>query len=185
MSSSFSLNNHFLLAMPILAGSYFGDALTYICDHTSRGAMGIMVNRATNLPLAELLRQNGQSPRIGEDVPVLEGGPVEKGRGFVLHSNDVVFEESMKVTETLVLTASRGILDALGEQDGPDRYLVVLGYAGWGPGQLEREMQESAWLSCPADEHVLFEVPLEERREVAASQLGIDMRLMVPRRGEA
>lgn len=147
--------------------------------------MGIMVNRPTNLPVAELLRQNGQTPDIDEKLFVLEGGPVEKARGFVLHTNEVVLEESMKVTDGLSLTTSRSILDAIGELEGPRKYLVALGYSGWGPGQLEKEMEESAWLSCPANEHVLFEVPLEDRLEAAASTLGIDFRLMVPRRGEA
>ena len=185
MSSDISLSNHFLLAMPSQAGSYFGNTLTYICEHSPRGAMGIMVNRATNLPVAELLRQNGQNPHMDEGIYVLEGGPVEKARGFVLHSNEVTLEESMKVTDGLSLTTSRSILDAIGESEGPRKYLVALGYSGWGPGQLEKEMEESAWLSCPANEHVLFEVPLEDRLEAAASSLGIDFRLMVPRRGEA
>ncbi len=185
MTSEFSLNHHFLLAMPSQAGSYFGNTITYICEHSARGAMGIMVNRPTDLPVAELLRQNGQTPRIDEGIYVLEGGPVEKARGFVLHTNEVVFDESMKVTSSLSLTTSRSILDAIGDCEGPRNYLVALGYTGWGPGQLEREMEETAWLSCPADEHVLFDVPLEDRLEAAASTLGIDFRLMVPRRGEA
>ncbi len=185
MSSDISLSNHFLLAMPSQAGSYFGNTLTYVCEHSPRGAMGIMVNRPTNLPVAELLRQNGQTPHMDEGIYVLEGGPVEKARGFVLHSNEVVLEESMKVSDGLSLTTSRSILDAIGESAGPLKYLVALGYSGWGPGQLEKEMEESVWLSCPANEHVLFEVPLEDRLEAAASSLGIDFRLMVPRRGEA
>lgn len=185
MTSEFSLNNHFLLAMPSQAGSYFGNTITYVCEHSARGAMGIMVNRPTNLPVAELLRQNGQTPRIDEGIYVLEGGPVEKARGFVLHTSEVAFDESMKVTPSLSLTTSRSILDAIGDSEGPRNYLVALGYTGWGPGQLEREMEESAWLSCPADEHVLFDVPLEDRLEAAASKLGIDFRLIVPRRGEA
>ena len=185
MSSAFSLSNHFLLAMPSQAGSYFGNTLTYICEHSQRGAMGIMVNRATNLRVVELLRQKVQTPHISEKMYVLEGGPVEKARGFVLHTNEVVLEESVKVTSTLSLTTSRSILDAIGTSEGPSKYLVALGYSGWGPGQLEKEMEESAWLSCPANERVLFEVPLEERLEAAASTLGIDFHLMVPKRGEA
>lgn len=185
MSSNISLSNHFLLAMPSQAGSYFGNTLTYICEHSPRGAMGIMVNRATNIPVAELLRQNGQTPHMDEGIYVLEGGPVEKARGFVLHSDEVFIEESMKVTEGLFLTTSRSILNAIGESEGPRKYLVALGYSGWGPGQLEQEMEESAWLSCPANEDVLFEVPLKKRLEAAASTLGIDFRLLVPRRGEA
>ena len=185
MTSEFSLSNHFLLAMPSQLGSYFGNTVTYICDHSPRGAMGIMVNRPTNLPLAELLRQNGQTPHMDDGIYVLEGGPVEKARGFVLHSNEVVLEESMKVTDALSLTSSRSILNAISEPEGPEKYLVALGYSGWGPGQLEKEMEESVWLSCPATEHVLFDVPLEDRLDAAASTLGIDFRLMVPRRGEA
>lgn len=185
MNSDVFLNNHFLLAMPSQFGSYFGNTITYICEHSSRGAMGIMVNRATDLPVAELLRQNGQSPRIDEEIFVLEGGPVEKARGFVLHSNDVVLHESMKVTESLSLTTSRTILNRIGDDAGPERYLVALGYSGWGPGQLEQEMEQSAWLTCPADERVLFEVPLEDRVAEVASSIGIDFRLVVPRRGEA
>ena len=185
MKADFFLNNHFLLATPSQFGSYFGNTITYICDHSARGAMGIMVNRPTDLPVAELLRQNGQSPHMDEEIFVLEGGPVEKGRGFVLHSSDLVLEESMNVTDRLSLTTSRSILNAIGESSGPSNYLVALGYSGWGPGQLEEEMKQSAWLSCPADERVLFDVPLEERLSAVASSLGIDFRLMVPRRGEA
>ena len=185
MNVDFSLSNHFLLAMPSQLGSYFGNTVTYICEHSSRGAMGIMVNRPTDLLVAELLGQHGQHANVDEGIYVLEGGPVEKARGFVLHSNDVVLEDSMKMTDTLSLTTSRSILDAIGDHEGPRRYLVALGYSGWGPGQLEDEMQEGVWLSCPADERVLFEVPLDDRLDAVAALLGIDLHLLVPRRGEA
>ncbi len=180
-----SLSNYFLLAMPSQLGSYFGNTITYICEHSPRGAMGIMVNRPTDLAVAELLRQNGQNPNMDEEIFVLEGGPVEKARGFVLHSSDVVLEESMKVTDRLSLTTSRSILNAIGDSAGPRNYLVALGYSGWGPGQLEAEMEQAAWLSCPAEERVLFDVPSEQRLSAVASSLGIDFRLVVPRRGEA
>ena len=185
MSTDFSLSNHFLLAMPSQMGGYFGNTVTYICQHSSKGAMGIMVNRPTDLPVAELIRQYGQKPEIDEGIYVLEGGPVEKARGFVLHSNDVMLEDSVKMTDTLSLSTSRSILNAIGDHEGPSKYLVALGYSGWGPGQLEGEMQESAWISCPADERVLFEVPLDDRLDAVAGLLGIDLRLLVPRRGEA
>ncbi len=185
MSTAFSLSNHFLLAMPSQMGGYFGNTVTYICEHSARGAFGIMVNRPTDLKVAELLEQLSPNTSFDDGIYVLEGGPVERGRGFVLHSNDVVLEESMKMTDTLSLTTSRSILDAIREREGPSKYLVALGYSGWGPGQLEEEMQESAWLSCPADERVLFEVPFHDRLDAVAALLGIDLRLLVPRRGEA
>ena len=171
--------------MPSQLGSYFGNTVTYICEHSARGAMGIMINRPTDLPLAELLKQHGQPPTDDDGIYVLEGGPVEKGRGFVLHTSDVKLEESLTMSDTLSLTSSRSILNAIGDREGPSQYLVALGYSGWGPGQLEDEMQEGVWLSCPADERVLFDVLPHDRLDAVAALLDIDLRLLVPRRGEA
>lgn len=181
-----SLKNHFLLAMPGLAGSYFGATLTYICEHNPQGAMGLMVNRPTDIILAELLSQLGISPGAKSvDVPVLEGGPVASGQGFILHTDDKQFPASLDIGNGLMLTTAREILQAISEDQGPAEYLITLGYAGWGEGQLEQEIGENSWLTCPANSEILFHVPYADRVNKAAATLGIDFRLMSSQAGHS
>ena len=185
-----SLKNHFLLAMPSLAGSYFGATLTYICEHNAQGAMGLMVNRPTDITLAELLGQLGIGPgSTSTEVPILEGGPVAVERGFILHTKDKPedenFSASLDLGNGLMLATAREVLEAISEDRGPSQYLVTLGYAGWGDGQLEREITENSWLTCPANNEILFHVPYGERVNKAAATLGIDFRLMSGQAGHA
>lgn len=181
-----SLRNQFLLAMPSLTGSYFGDTITYLCEHNEEGAMGLVINRPSGLSLVELLSQLGmKSGLTSVDVPVMDGGPVAQDRGFILHSDDQRFEASLDLGNGLMLTAAREVLEAIARGAGPRDYLVALGYAGWDGGQLEAELKENAWLTCPASLDVVFREPFDNRVRKAAEALGIDFRLMSGQAGHA
>jgi putative transcriptional regulator len=181
-----SLKNQFLIAMPGLAGGYFGSTLTYLCEHNDEGAMGLIINRPSDLSLVDLLLQLGIRPdRTSFSAPVLEGGPVAPDRGFILHTDDQNFEASLPVGDGLILTAAREVLEAIAAGNGPQDYLVALGYAGWGAGQLEDELKDNAWLSCPASFDVLFREPFDNRVHKAAAGLGIDFRFLSGQAGHA
>lgn len=181
-----SWKNEFLLAMPALAGSYFGQTITYLCEHNEDGAMGLVVNRAVeDVMLGDLFDQLDIEGGAHRDAQVLEGGPVQRDRGFVLHSDDVVLDGTLRVEQGLALSTSREILAAIAAGSGPERFLVCVGYAGWGGGQLEGEMAENAWLTCPAATEILFSVPLEDRVHRAAEALGIDFNLISGAAGHA
>lgn len=168
-----SLEHHFLLAMPSQAGSYFGDTLIYLCRHNADGAFGLIVNRTLDLDFVELLRQLSIEPDAGVDHPVYAGGPVRDEQGLVLHSDERRYPESDPIGEGLCLTLSTDILSAIGRSDGPQRLLFALGYAGWGPGQLEAELAADAWVPVRATPDLLFDVPAEVRLELAAQRSGI------------
>lgn len=186
MTADASLKNQFLLAMPNQAGTYFGDTVTYICEHNADGAMGLMINRPSALSLVELLAQMGLTANgISVDIPVLEGGPVASERGFVLHTEDKSFDSSLALGNGLMLSTAREILEAIATGDGPNDFLVTLGYAGWGSGQLEDELKDNAWLNCPGSSDVLFNTPFDDRANKAAAALGIDFRLMSGQAGHA
>jgi putative transcriptional regulator len=176
MSIAQSLANHFLIAMPTLRDPNFARTVTLICEHTDQGAMGIVINRVTDLTLAEVFEQMNidgrQSGNLG--LPVHVGGPVQGNRGFVLHEPIGQWESTLAVSESLGVSTSRDILVALAENRGPEHCLLALGYAGWSPGQLERELSENAWLSGPADRQILFELPAEQRWNAAVQHLGVD-----------
>lgn len=181
-----SLKNQFLLAMPNQAGSYFGDTVTYVCEHNEDGAMGLMINRPSAMTLVELLSQMGLTTGdVPADIPVLEGGPVASERGFVLHSQDASFDSSLALGDGLMLSTAREMLEAIAEGRGPEHFIVTLGYAGWGSGQLEEELKDNAWLNCPSTPDVLFDTPFEDRVNRAAAVLGIDFRLMSGQAGHA
>ena len=182
-----SLRNHFLIAMPGMEDPHFAHSITYLCDHSEEGAMGLVVNRALDLCYDEIFDHLdiADFPR-GNDTRVLAGGPVKTDRGFVLHRNgDRQWHSTLLLNEEISLTTSRDILEAMAHGEGPREAIVALGYAGWGPGQLEREIAENAWLTLPAEASVLFEVPLERRAHVAALQLGINLDLLSSARGTA
>jgi putative transcriptional regulator len=185
MGIEHSLKHHFLLAMPGLAGEYFGNTITYVCEHNDDGAMGIMVNRPMDLTVGELLEQLGIDATDPLDQPVLEGGPVKRDRGFILHTDDVRYDASLSLGNGLMLSTARQALESIGAGSGPRHYLVALGYAGWAVGQLEEELIQNAWLSCPAQLDILFDVPFGERVNRAAASLGIDFRLMSSQAGHA
>ncbi len=181
------LGNQFLIAMPALADPNFFQTVTYLCEHTDQGAMGIIINRPLNLQLGELL-EHLQIPVETSGIaerPLYAGGPVEKERGFVIHSPVGQWEATIKVTDTVGITTSRDILQALAKGEGPAQMLVALGYAGWGAGQLEQEIGSNAWLSGPADPRVLFHTPDEQRWAAAARLLGVDLSLLSGEAGHA
>ena len=187
MSQTESLKNQLLIAMPNLQDPNFSRTVTYICEHGEQGAMGIVLNRPTELSLADVLRHmeiEGGLGNAGEQIVYL-GGPVEEERGFVLHSHTTPWDSTLAVNDDISVTTSRDILEAMARGDGPALTLVALGYAGWGAGQLERELQENAWLSGPADQSILFELPPEKRWEAAARLLGVDLNLLSSEAGHA
>lgn len=171
-----NLTNQFLIAMPSLADPNFARTVTYLCAHTEEGAMGIVINRPLNLNLAEVLDHmeiKNSNPGITA-MQVMQGGPVQRERGFVLHAPVGEWDSVLKVSEDIGVATSRDILTAVAEGRGPQRTLVALGYAGWDAGQLEREVLENAWLCGPADSGIIFDVPYEDRWDRAARLLGID-----------
>jgi putative transcriptional regulator len=171
-----NLTNQFLIAMPALADPNFSRTVTYLCAHTDEGAMGIVINRPLNLNVADVLDHmdiENISPGI-EAMQVMQGGPVQQERGFVLHAPLGQWDSVLKVSAEIGVATSRDILIAVAEGRGPDRTLVALGYAGWDAGQLEREVSENAWLCGPADSGIIFNAPYEERWDRAARLLGID-----------
>lgn len=181
-----SLRDHFLIAMPGLNDSSFAHAVTYICEHSEQGAMGVVINMATPMLLKEIFEQmalNDQSDQ-GEQI-VMSGGPVQPERGFVLHSPDTKWQSTLEISPDISLTASRDIIAALAEGRGPEQSLIALGYAGWGEGQLEAEIAANSWLTVPANKDIIFSTPLEHRWTAAAQALGIDVNLIASTAGHA
>ncbi|MGD8430283.1 MAG: YqgE/AlgH family protein [Ectothiorhodospiraceae bacterium] len=182
-----SLTDHFLIAMPALADPNFSQTVTYVCEHNEDGALGIVINRPSGLTLNELFGHIGLEETGSEagDRAVYVGGPVQRERGFVLHDTTRQWESTMAISDQVAITTSRDVLEALSRGGGPTRYLVALGYAGWGPGQLEQEMAENAWLSGPADPAIIFERDNDERWRAAAALLGVDLSLLSSDTGHA
>lgn len=172
-----SLRNHLLIAMPGLFDSAFAHSLIYICEHTPEGAMGLAVNRPLGENLSEILDQfNLQYPAPVGELPLLAGGPVQMGRGFVLHPTEPrQWQSTLAVGDGISLTASKDIIADIAEGKGPDIALVILGYAGWGAGQLEQELLDNLWLTLPAEPELLFGTPIEHRAAVAAARLGVEL----------
>ena len=172
-----SLTNQLLIAMPGMPDPNFNSTVTLICEHNNEGALGIVINRPLELKLGGLFAQLSldEADAIAANRPVLSGGPVARDRGFVLHNPGPEFENSMSVSESIQLTLSRDVVDALAAGNGPDKTLVALGYAGWEPGQLEAEMLANTWLNVPASPEIVFETPFAERWSHAADSLGIDI----------
>lgn len=187
MAFTSPLTNQFLIAMPGLRDPNFSRAVTYICEHNEQGAMGIVINRPIDMQLGEVLRQldvSTEDDRV-EHQPVFIGGPVLPDRGFILHRPAGNWESTLQVTQNIGVTTSRDILNAIAHGYGPRDSIFALGYAGWSPGQLEEEMADNAWLSVPADEHVLFELPPAVRWRAAAELIGIDPVLLSGDSGHA
>jgi len=187
MTKSTYLNHQFLIAMPALTDPNFAQTVVYISEHNPSGALGLVINRPLNLSLGQLL----EHLQIATDrpdlaaMPVFHGGPVQPEQGFVLHSPVGHWGATLRVTERIGITTSRDILQATARGEGPESLLVTLGYAGWGPGQLEQELVENAWLSGPADFDILFHTPSERRWLAAAALLGIDLNLLSTDAGHA
>lgn len=187
MPAMSSLINHFLIAMPGLGDPNFSRTVTLICEHSEEGAMGIVINRPMDLSLRDILGQMEIEARAGKQIemPVFYGGPVHSNRGFILHEPIGEWESTLPVTATLGVSTSRDILQAIARGEGPRNALLVLGYAGWGAGQLEREIGENAWLSGPATREILFDTPAEARWQAAAGVLGVDVAKLSAQAGHA
>jgi putative transcriptional regulator len=189
------LDGQMLIAMPSMRDERFARSLIYVCAHSSEGAMGIVVNQpAANInfpdllvqleviPAAELIQL---PPRVGS-VKVLKGGPVETGRGFVLHSADFFIENStLPIDDGICLTATLDILKAMARGNGPTSAVLALGYAGWAPGQLESEIQENGWLNCAADPELIFGNDIDGKYDRAMRKLGIDLGMLSSEAGHA
>jgi putative transcriptional regulator len=181
------LTNHFLIAMPGLADPNFFHTVTYICEHSEQGAMGLVINRPMGLQLADIFEQLDikiDDPSIIQ-TPVYLGGPVQGDRGFVLHDSEREWDSTLRVTEDISVTTSMDILQAIAAGEGPVHSLVTLGYAGWGAGQLEEEMAQNAWLSGPAKSDIIFTRPSDQRWQAAADLLGVDLNLLSSEAGHA
>ena len=185
--SSINLTHHFLIAMPNMVDPYFSKTLTYICEHSDQGALGVVVNRPIEMTLGALferlsLQLNSQ---ILVNEPVYFGGPVQTDRGFVLHQPPGKWQSTLSVQDKMGLTTSKDILEAVGQGAGPHKMLVTLGYSGWAAGQLENEIKQNAWLTVEAQDAIIFDTPAEERLPAAMKLLGVDFAKLSEEAGHA
>lgn len=171
-----NLTHHFLIAMPSMADTVFAKTITYVCEHNDQGALGLVINRPTDLTLVSLLKQLGISSEDAspEEMPVLFGGPVQIDCGFVLHHPVGKWQSTLAVNDEVGLTTSLDILQAIANSEGPKQALVALGYSGWAPGQIEQELAQNAWLTVPASTSVLFDLSSEKKLPAALKLLGIN-----------
>ena len=195
MTKSPYLDGQLLIAMPGMGDTRFERSVVYMCAHSEQGAMGIIINKTTPMMrFGDLLSQLDLHPEDSPmepsaelmDMPVLFGGPVEQGRGFVLHTSDYfTADSSLPVADNIALTATVDILKAMASGQGPQRAVLALGYAGWAPGQLENEIQHNGWLTVAADEELLFNVDYDERYAAALRKLKIDPAMLSSDAGHA
>jgi putative transcriptional regulator len=181
------LDRQMLIAMPGMVDDNFAGSVTLLCQHNDAGAIGITINRLSHFSLGEIFSQLNLECADNSvcNQPVLEGGPVAPDRGFVLHSPREGYESSMPVGQEIMVTTSRDVLADIAAGSGPDKYLVALGYAGWGGGQLEGEMLANAWLSVKADSDIVFDLPLPSRFDEALGRLGIRIDMLHSEAGHA
>eukprot|EP01035_Chromulina_nebulosa_P002837 gene2837-3872_t len=179
-SAPINLTHHFLIAMPGLEDESFARSVVYLCEHSERGALGLVINKPSDINLKVLFEKielHLARPELGE-APVFQGGPVQTERGFVLHEqiDDEVsrFNSSLRIPGGLEMTTSKDVLEALSSGTGPTKILVTLGYSGWGAGQLEEEMGRNSWINVEAQPEIIFNTPVEQRYDKALSLLGID-----------
>ncbi|RDZ29402.1 YqgE/AlgH family protein [Lysobacter silvisoli] len=181
------LASQLLIALPALSDTNFSRSVALICQHDGDGAMGIVVNRASEYTLGEVFGQMGVDGG-GDDLRsqiVLAGGPVHPERGFVLHDGGMQWDSTLAIADALFLTTSRDILEAMARGEGPDNAIVALGCAGWGSGQLEHELTENDWLTAPSDAELLFDLPLDARWHAAAGRIGVDFAHLADYAGHA
>lgn len=186
------LSNHFLLAMPGTADPNFAGSLVLVVEHNDKGALGLVINKPTTMTLPTLLSRieldvttpghDGAAPGA---IQVFYGGPVQTDRGFVLHQPSGQWNSTVAIGDQISLTTSKDVLEAVAAGRGPDRLLVTLGYAGWGPGQLESEIGQNAWLTMPAEPGLVFDIPADARFAEAFRMLGVDPLLIAPWAGHA
>ncbi len=195
-SAPINLTHHFLIAMPGLEDESFARSVVYLCEHSERGALGLIINKPTGITLKGLFDKVDLSLRR-EDLtkePVFQGGPVQTERGFVLHepmlmdkgeTDESAYASTMTIPGGLEMTTSKDVLEALSTGAGPRRVLITLGYSSWGEGQLESELAENAWLTVAADLSVIFDTPVPERYDRALSLLGLQAWMLSPEAGHA
>ena len=193
---SINLTHHFLIAMPGLEDASFARTVVYLCEHSPRGALGLVINKPTDINLRNLF-EKVDLPLGREELartPVLQGGPVQTERGFVLHeavhaegqdASESVYASTMTIPGGLEMTTSKDVLEAMATGAGPRKVLVSLGYAAWGEGQLESELAENSWLTVGADPAVIFDTPVEQRYDRALSLLGLEAWTLSPDAGHA
>ncbi len=191
-----NLTNHFLIAMPGMRDETFARSVIFMCEHSEHGALGLMINKPSDLSL-ERLFSNVELPLRREDLkntPVFHGGPVQTERGFVLHeavispdskSDESIYASTLAIPGGLEMTSSKDVLEAISTGAGPKRLLITLGYAAWGEGQLESEIAENSWLTVGADAGVIFDTPVSQRYDRAMSLLGLQPWMLVPEAGHA
>ena len=195
-SAPINLTHHFLIAMPGLEDESFARSVVYLCEHSERGALGLIINKPTDITLKGLFDKVDLSLHR-EDLtkePVFQGGPVQTERGFVLHepmlmdkgeTDESAYASTMTIPGGLEMTTSKDVLEALSTGAGPRRVLITLGYSSWGEGQLESELAENAWLTVAADLSVIFDTPVPERYDRALSLLGLQAWMLSPEAGHA
>jgi putative transcriptional regulator len=176
-----------LVAMPQMQDPRFAKSVIYLCAHTPEGAMGLVLNKLVDsITFPDLLEQLSIEPAIsGDEIRVHFGGPVESGRGFVLHTADYQREGTLPINSGIALTATVDILRDMARGAGPRQTLLALGYAGWGPGQLEREIKQNGWLNVPADEELIFGAAIDEKWRRALAKMGIDPTMLSSSAGRA
>lgn len=181
------LSSQVLIALPALNDPNFARTVALICQHDADGAMGVVINRASEYTLGEMLEQMNlhTADEALRNRPVLQGGPVHPERGFVLHDGPRQWDSTLPIGQDLFLTTSRDVLEAMAAGNGPANAVVALGCAGWGTGQLEYELGENSWLTAPVDAELLFTVPLDQRWQAAAGRIGVDMSRMTDYSGHA
>jgi putative transcriptional regulator len=195
-ASSINLTHHFLIAMPGMEDEAFAKSVVYLCEHSSRGALGLVINKPSDINLKGLF-DKVELPLRREDlvgIPVFQGGPVQTERGFVLHEavfagdaapSEPVYASTMTIPGGLEMTTSKDVLEAMSTGAGPRKVLVSLGYSAWGEGQLESELAENSWLTVSADTAVIFDTPVEQRYAKALSLLGLEAWMLSPDAGHA
>jgi len=196
MSADFAptnLTNHFLIAMPALSDELFGRSVVFLCEHSERGALGLVINKPSDILLPRLF-EKVDLPMGREDLaqqPVFHGGPVQTERGFVLHeaiegmAGESVYASTLSIPGGLEMTTSKDVLEAMASGAGPRKVFVTLGYASWGEGQLESEITENSWLTVQADPSLIFDAPVAERYERAMDLLGLKSWMLSPDAGHA
>jgi len=182
-----SLANQFLIAMPNMADPLFARALVYLCEHGEQGAMGLIINKPSGIAMAQLFDQIDLplKTHAHSASAVYFGGPVQPDRGFVLHAPIGSWQSSLQVTTDIALTTSKDVLIAVSEDQGPERILVTLGYAGWSSGQLEQEIASNGWLTVASNPEIIFSLPAEQRYDAAMALLGFDPSLLSAEIGHA
>lgn len=195
-SASINLTNHFLIAMPGLDDAIFAKSVVYVCEHSPRGALGLVINKPSDIKM-EALFGKVDLPLLRHDLtdsPVFQGGPVQVERGFVLHEalfaegakpEDALYASTMTIPGGLEMTTSKDVLEALSTGSGPRKVLVSLGYSAWSEGQLETELGENSWLTVDADQAVIFDTPVEQRYDRALALLGLQSWMLSTQAGHA